>query len=84
MAALVRVALGFASKPIARKVAVWVSIIATELLDIFAVPFALVGIERTGHVPWSHGLAMSLAWSLAFGIISAPIFRGYRIGVLMG
>ena len=51
MAALVHLAVGFASKPLSRKVPVLVLIVAAELLDIFAILFALIGIERTGLRP---------------------------------
>ncbi len=64
MAALVHIAAGFASKPLSRKVPVWVLIAATEMLDILAIAFALVGIEKAGYIPWSHGLVMALAWAL--------------------
>jgi hypothetical protein len=84
MAALVHVAAGFASKPLSPKVPVWVMIVATELLDLLAVVLTLLGIEHTGYIPWSHGLAMSLAWSVAFGALSAWIFRSHRAGVLIG
>ena len=84
MAALVHIAVGFASKPLSRKKPVWVLIIAAELLDIFAILFALFGIERTGYAPWTHGLLMSLAWSVAFGALSIWIFRNYRIGLFLG
>jgi hypothetical protein len=84
MAALVHIAAGFASKPLSRKVPVWVLIIATEVLDILAIIFALIGIEKTGYIPWSHGLAMSLAWSIAFGALAIWIFRNYRVGIFIG
>ena len=62
----------------------WLLIIAAEVLDIFAIVFALLGIERIGYAPWTHGLAMSLAWSVAFGTVSALILRSYRSGLFLG
>ena len=56
MAALVHVAVGFAAKPLSPKVPVWVMIIAAEVLDIFAILFGLIGVEKAGNNPWTHGL----------------------------
>jgi hypothetical protein len=84
MAALVHIAAGFASKPLSSKVPVWVMIVAAEMLDIFAILFGYLGIEKAGYIPWSHGLAMSVVWAVAFGILSFWIVRNYRIGILIG
>jgi len=84
MAALVHIAAGFASRPLSRKVPVWFLIIAAETLDILALLFWLLGVEKTGYFPWSHGLLMSAASSLAFGALSAAIFKSYRAGILAG
>jgi len=84
MAALVHVAVGFAAKPLSRKVPVWVLIIAAEALDIFAILFGLIGIEKLGNNPWTHGLVMSLAWSIGCAVLSVLTFRNYRIGMLLG
>jgi len=84
MAALVHIAAGFAAKPFSRKVPVWVLILAAEILDIFAVLFGFVGIEKPGYYPWTHGLVMSLAWSVAFGAAALAISRSYRVGLSVG
>ena len=84
MAALVHVAVGFAAKPLSPKVPVWVMIIAAEVLDIFAILFGLIGVEKAGNNPWTHGLGMSLAWSIGSGALSIWIFRNYRIGIVLG
>ena len=84
MAALVHVAVGVAFRPLSRKVPVWVLIVATEVLDLMALLLGLIGIERAGYIPWSHGLAMSVVWSVAFGALSIWIFRNYRTGLLIG
>jgi hypothetical protein len=59
-------------------------IIAAEVLDILAILFGLIGVETTGNFPWSHGLVMSIVWSLVFGVVSVWIFRNYRIGIFLG
>ncbi len=84
MAALVHVAVGFSVKPLSREVPVWVMIIAAEVLDISAILFGLIGVEKTGNAPWTHGLVMSLVWSIGCGALSVWIFRNYRIGILLG
>ncbi len=83
MAALVHVAAGFAARPFSRKVPVWVLIIAAEILDIFAILFGFIGIERPDYSPWTHGLKMSRAWSVALGALALLIFRSNRAGLLV-
>ncbi len=84
MAALVHIAAGFAARPLSRKVPVWVLIIAAEILDIFAILFGFVGIERPGYYPWTHGLVMSLAWSVSVGALALLIFRTWSAGLMVG
>lgn len=84
MAALVHIAAGFSTKPLLRKVPVWALIVAAEILDVFAILFGFVGIERPGSYPLTHGLVMSLAWSVALGALSLLIFRSCRAGFFIG
>jgi hypothetical protein len=79
-------AVGMAAKRAAPKVPLAVLLVATEILDIFAVAFAFAGIEGragTGN-PWSHGLFMSVVWSVAAAFLVARIYRSYRAGVVVG
>ena len=48
MAALVHIAVGFAAKPIEKRVAVGIAIVATEVLDLLAILLGAVGIEKAG------------------------------------
>jgi hypothetical protein len=84
MAALVHIAVGFAAKPIEKRVPVGVAIVATELLDLLAILFAALGIERAGSIPWSHGLLMSAAISAAIAVLALIIYKNYRIGIFIG
>jgi hypothetical protein len=74
MAALVQVAVGFASKPLSKKVPVGLLIVATELLDILAIGFSIIGLEKNGFAPWSHGLFMAGVWSVSMGILGWLIY----------
>jgi hypothetical protein len=77
--------LGLAAKPVAPKVPLGVLVVATVILDILAVAFGLAGIEggKTGN-PWSHGLFMSVVWSVAAGFLGARIYHNYRAGAVIG
>lgn len=37
-----------------------------------------------GSVPWSHGLLMSLVWSVAFGLVGFFILRDRQAGIVLG
>jgi len=84
MAALVHVAAGFASKPLGKKVPVGILVGAAASLDLLAMIFSYVGLERNDSIPWSHGLLMSVGWSAAMFILFALIYRSRHIGLLMG
>jgi hypothetical protein len=79
-------AVGMAAKPWAPKAPLGVLLLATISLDLLAIAFALVGIEnsRNGILPWSHGLFMSMVWSVAVALLVARIFHSYRAGVVAG
>ena len=84
MAALAHVAVGFASRPSSRKVPVGILILAAEFLDILAIAFVILGIEKTGYIPWSHGLFMSAVWSVIVATSASLIYRSYRAGLYVG
>jgi hypothetical protein len=79
-------AVGMAAKRAAPKMPLAVLLAATEILDVFAVAFAFAGIEgRAGAGnPWSHGLIMSVVWSVAAAFLVARIYRSSRAGVIVG
>lgn len=88
MAGLGHLGFGFAAKPITPKVHIAVLLIAAELIDILWGIFYFTGIDR-GSVgisssPWSHGLFMSVIWSLLAMILATRIYRDYRSGIVIG
>ena len=76
---------GLAAKPAAPKVSLGVLLLASWILDVFAIAFGFTAIERAeiGN-PWSHGLFMSVVWSVAFGLFAKRIYRDYRAGMVVG
>jgi len=78
-------AVGLAAKPVAGKVPLWVMLLATEMLDVLAVAFGWAGIEGGARGnPWSHGLFMSVTWSVAAALLCAHVYHTYRAGVVVG
>ena len=91
---------GFAVKRLAPKAPLWVLLVASEALDLLCFAFVGLGIEQTGEstvnlasgiqyvtmgsVPWSHGLFMSLVWSLAFGVLAGLLWWDRRTGLAVG
>lgn len=78
-------AVGLAAKPAVPKVPLGVLFLATVILDVLAIAFAFAGIEgvKTG-IPWSHGLLMSIIWSVVAALLAARIYREYRAGAVAG
>jgi hypothetical protein len=78
-------AVGLASKPLAPKVPLGVLFLATWLLDVLAIAFAFAGIEDVKRgIPWSHGLFMSVIWSVVAAFLTARLYREYRAGAVVG
>lgn len=87
MAAVAHLGIGFAAKPLAPKVPIWVLLIASELLDILWLAFYVIGVDRNVSMdrasPWSHGLFMSSVWSIAAGCIAAFVYRDPRSSIVI-
>ena len=93
-------AAGLAAKPIAPQVPLWVFLVAGEANDLLYFLFTATGVERpvastmdfqqgvryltAGTNPWSHGLFMSLVWSLAAATLAWLFFRDRRTAGLIG
>ena len=77
---------GLAAKPAAPKVPLGILLLATWVLDILAITFRFAGIEKGGAagLPWSHGLFMSVFWSVVAALVAARIYRDHRAGVVVG
>lgn len=88
MAGLGHIAFGLAAKPLAPKVPLGVLVVATETLDILWAVFNFTGIDRsasmTGASPLSHGLFMSVVWSVLAALLVAFLYRDRRSGLIAG
>jgi membrane-bound metal-dependent hydrolase YbcI (DUF457 family) len=90
---------GFAAKPGATKMPLWVLLVASELLDLLSFGFVAIGIEEIGvtqmdfsqgltvttpgTIPWSHGLFMSIIWSVIFGAFVFLIYKDRRMSGIL-
>lgn len=93
-------AIGFAAKAITPKTPLWILLLASWLLDVLSIVFVAIGIEDTGisqtdfsqgvqmitpgSISWSHGLVMSIIWSVAFGAVAFIFFRDRHASVILG
>jgi len=69
----------------AQKVPLGVLFLATVILDVLAIAFTFAGIEGvTTGIPWSHGLFISVIWSVSATLLAARVYRDYRAGVVIG
>jgi hypothetical protein len=81
---------GLAAKQVAPKVPVIILVLAAEVTDILCGIFMLAGIEKGSSnpalvsIPWSHGLFMSVIWSILAVAAGVLIYRNYRSGVVIG
>jgi membrane-bound metal-dependent hydrolase YbcI (DUF457 family) len=91
---------GFAAKTVAPKAPLWMLLVASEALDLLSFGFVALGIEKVGtsqtdfeqglrmitpgSVPWSHGLLMSLVWSVLVAGVVYLISRDRRMSGILG
>lgn len=75
-------AVSFASKPYSPRVPLAVLLVATMFLDLLFMGMASFGAADPNS--WSHGLFMSVVWSLVAALLFASIYRSYRAGVVVG
>ena len=92
--------IGFAAKKAAPDVPLWMLLVASEVLDLLSFVFITIGVEKIsavktslekgietitpGSVPWSHGLFMSLVWSVAAAILGYLVFKDRHSGKVIG
>jgi len=88
----------FAAKRIAPQVSVGTTIFAAEFLDAVWPVLVLTGLERVEirpgitvvnpldfvSYPWSHSLAMAIAWGALFGAVYFALRRNARNAVILG
>ena len=100
MSGIGHLAIGFAAKPAALKVPLWVLLVATEVNELLYFLFTAVGIEQKtaftmdfdqgvkyltqGSNPWSHGLFMSVVWSVVAAAIAFLFYRDRRPAGVIG
>lgn len=88
MAGLGHIGIGFAVKSQAPKIPLGVLLAATEVNDILWGIFYITGIERSAAFgsasPLSHGLFMSVIWSVAATLLGIFFFRDRRSGIIIG
>ncbi|MGC9358052.1 MAG: hypothetical protein ACP5GX_09300 [Anaerolineae bacterium] len=90
-------AMGFAAKPTAPKAPLWVLLVATEVLDLLNFGFVVIGIEKVSldltdflqgnidlSVPWSHGLVMTVMWSVLASLIVFLVYHERRTAGVVG
>lgn len=83
MAGLAHISTGFAGKWLSSRIPLAVFLVASQLLDLLWVLFWLTGIESVG-VPWSHGLLMSVFWSVLAGGIIFIFYRHLKSSLAVG
>ena len=100
MSGIGHLAAGFAAKPITPKVPLWVLLAASETNDILYFLTSSTGVESKAIFtmdfdqgvryltpvtnPWSHGLFMSIIWSLVALLIAWLSFRNRRAAGVIG
>lgn len=83
------IGVALAAKPAAPKTSLGVFLIAACAIDILCGVFVLLGMESyypngTGVLHWSHGLFMSVVWSVLTMGIAFIITRDKRISLVIG
>lgn len=90
MAGLAHLGVGLAAKRVAPNVPVGWLVAAAYGIDIVWAGFWAAGVEHLpgpgvdSTAPWSHGLFMSLIWSLAAALITLGISRNRRTSLFIG
>ncbi len=84
------IGVALASKPLAPKASIGVLLIAATTIDLLCGIFTAIGIESvdmtTGisKIPWSHGLFMSVVWSILVFIVTYFITRNSKMSIILG
>jgi hypothetical protein len=100
MSGIGHLAPGFAAKIAASRIPLWVFLLAGETNDILYFVFTCAGIETRAvmtmdfahgvryltpaSIPWSHGLFMSVVWSVMAAAIAFVVWRESRASLLLG
>ncbi len=100
MSGIGHLAAGFAAKPAAPRVSLWVLLAASETNDLLYFLFTATGLEHkvalvmdfsqgvpystTTVNPWSHGLFMSAVWSALAAALAFLFYRERRAAAVVG
>lgn len=100
MSGIGHLAAGFAVKPAAPNIPLWVFLVAGETNDILYFLFSSTGLEQKVAMtmnfsegvkyltpvsnPWSHGLFMSVVWSLTVAAVGFLFYKDRRSSLLLG
>jgi membrane-bound metal-dependent hydrolase YbcI (DUF457 family) len=100
MTGIGHLAAGFTAKPVEPKIPLWALLVASETNDILYFLFAFIGLEQKAGMtmdfsqgvkyltsasnPWSHGLFMSVIWSLIAALIGYLFYKDRRSSLLLG
>lgn len=100
MSGIGHLAAGFAAKPSTPKVPLLILLALSETNEILYFLFSTVGLEKPARItmnftegiryldayvnPWSHGLLMSVVWSLLAAAIAFLFYRDRRTAVILG
>lgn len=83
MAGIAHFGVGLAAKRVAPKVPLWILLVASDFIDIIWFILFVLGIENLTNSPWSHGIFMSLVWSLLAGLTAGLMFRNRSTGLII-
>lgn len=88
------------AKPLAPRVPLWVMLITSEGIDILFFLFSMLGIEKQsisktsiekgieilvpGVIQWSHGLFMTIIWSMLAALATLLVMRQKKSTVVVG
>ncbi|MFX4262777.1 hypothetical protein ACOBQJ_11290 [Pelotomaculum propionicicum] len=90
MAGLAHMGVGLAAKRAAPQIPVAVLLIGAYVIDIIWGVFYFAGVEQypgasiNSAAPWSHGLFMSVIWSVGAALMARLISRSTSTGVIFG
>lgn len=100
MSGIGHLAAGFAAKPLAPSIPLWVLLAASETNDILYFVFTSAGVEQKASItmdfthgvtylsartnPWSHGLFMSMLWSLLAAAVVLGFTHSRRPAAMVG
>ncbi len=100
MSGIGHLAVGLAAKPLTPKLPIWVLLAASEINDLLYFLTSSTGIESMASFtmdfhngvkyltsvanPWSHGLFMSVIWSLLSAALAFLVYRNRRAAAVLG